>query len=116
MENHHMRLRGKVITPGLSRMKRLLVNDVLNQLGEITFWHKLLDWFDLEFVGGDYKTLAQKADKQAYGASLIIRGVSYFPPLSASVQVPTIGFLQEILAGRKRSMQAEVIKSCVKVV
>ncbi|OGL25188.1 hypothetical protein A2884_02285 [Candidatus Saccharibacteria bacterium RIFCSPHIGHO2_01_FULL_48_12] len=97
-------------------MKRLLVNDTLNSLGERTLWNKLQDWFDLEFVCGDYMTLAAVADKKAVDASLIIRSASWFPPIPASQNVPTIGLLQEILAGKLRAVQDDIINSCTKVV
>ena len=102
-------------------MRRLLVNDALNQLGEHTFWDDLREWFDMDFQGGDYSGLAQAADTTANYAvlpagkerfDLIIRNATWFPPLDASKQVPTISLLQDIATeGPLRTMQEAVIKS-----
>ena len=99
-------------------MKRLLVNDYLTTIpGTRTFWHDLQDWFDMEFVGGDYGTLAEIADAQAQDATLIIRNASWFPPMKASDKVPTISLLQDILTeGPQRRLQDEVMLSTTHVV
>jgi hypothetical protein len=98
-------------------MRRLLVNDALNQLGERTFWNDLQEWFKMEFIGGDYATLATVADSLAggSGATLVVRNATYFPPLKT--QVPTISLLQDIIPeGPVREVQGAVIKSSTAVV
>lgn len=102
-------------------MRRLLVNDALSQLGEVTFWHRLRDWFGMEFVGGDYATLANVAKAAIephldtslgvqYPPSLIIRNATWFPPID--VKTSTISLLQDIVAeGPVREMQEGVIRS-----
>ena len=99
-------------------MRRLLVNDQLTSIpGTRTFWHDLQGWFGCEFVGGDYATLAETADAQAEGASLIIRNATYFGPLKASERVPTISLLQDIISeGPQREMQEAVLASSTVVV
>ena len=62
----------------------------------------------MEFVGGDYATLAAKAKDAAKDASLIVRNATWFPPIEADV--PTISLLQDIIAdGPQREMQEAVI-------
>lgn len=97
-------------------MRRLLVNDCLTCIpGTRTFWHDLQDWFKLEFVGGDYGTLAETASGKATDATLIIRNATWFPPIEA--KVPTISLLQDImLVGPGRTMQEAVAKSSRAVV
>lgn len=92
-------------------MRRLLVNDMLSALPDHrTFWDDLRDWFDCEFVGGDYSILAAEADKKSGGASLIIRNASWFPPIPG--KIPTISLLQDIaLDGPMREMQCDVIRT-----
>ena len=114
-------------------MRRLLVNDALNQLGEHTFWNDLQEWFGCEFVGGAYSLLPVLADRAAgmldynpetgiaHGllipASLVIRNASWFGPMSASHNVPTISLLQDIFTdGPLREMQQAVIDGCTTVV
>ena len=47
-------------------MRRLLVNDMLSALPDHrTFWHDLQEWFDMEFVGGEFPRLAELATLQA---------------------------------------------------
>ena len=95
-------------------MKRLLVNDALTQIeGTKTFWHDLQEWFDMEFLGGDYATLAEVAS--AHHPFLIIRNASYFGPIQSDV--PTISLLQDIFPdGESRTMQQKVIESSQAVV
>lgn len=96
-------------------MRRLLVNDQLSAMAHRTFWHDLLEWFDMEFHGGDFASLADLPED--LNADLIVRNASYFGPLKASNETPTIGILQDIFdesPGRK--MQEEVIDSCWRVV
>jgi len=97
-------------------VRRLLVNDMLSALPDHrTFWDDLRDWFDCEFVGGDYSILAAEADKKSGGASLIIRNASWFPPIPG--KIPTISLLQDIaLEGPMREMQEAVIASSCAVV
>jgi glycosyltransferase involved in cell wall biosynthesis len=102
-------------------MRRLLVNDALNQLGEHTFWNDLVEWFGMEFVGGDYATLADAAYRYAVykvadePTSLIVRNATWFPPIKSDV--PTISLLQDIIPdGEMRKMQEAVIKSSAAVV
>jgi len=91
-------------------MRRLLVNDALNQLGEVTFWNLLQEWFGMEFVGGDYGTLAETVRAVCDDADLIVRNATWFPPIQT--QAPTISLLQDIIAeGQQREMQEAVIKS-----
>lgn len=105
-------------------MKRLLVNDAMNQLGETTFWTLLKDWFGMEFIGGDYATLAKKAEEaiQPNNQSLIVRNGSYFGPIMvdpvyASSFVPTISIIQDIFTeGSAREMQKAVMASSSMVV
>jgi glycosyltransferase involved in cell wall biosynthesis len=105
-------------------MRRLLVNDALGQLGEVTFWHLLQDWFGMEFCGGNFSTLQLLADTDAATESLalgvpslIVRNCSYFPPMVSSKRVPTISLLQDIFTeGEARFMQQEVIQSSKTVV
>ena len=54
-------------------MRRLLVNDALNQLGEHTFWNDLQEWFDMEFLGGPFDTLHELSLTTTEPVSLIIR-------------------------------------------
>jgi hypothetical protein len=84
-------------------MTRLLVNDVLTCIpGTRTFWSDLVEWFDMEFWGGDYAHLDEKVTTRATLAepSLIIRNASYFGPLEASNHIPTISLLQDIPRSR----------------
>jgi len=99
-------------------VRRLLINDCLSVLqGHRTFWHDLQEWFSAEFAGGDYAKLAENADSAADGAALIIRNASYFGPLKASGQVPTISLLQDIFeVGQPRTTQEHVIASSRRVV
>lgn len=103
-------------------MKRLLVNDMLSALpGHRTFWNDLQDWFGCEFVGGDYQLLSDLAEAKACDCldpcSLIIRNASYFPPIPASKEVPTIGLVQDIFTeGPAREMQEAVMRSSKAVV
>jgi hypothetical protein len=99
-------------------MRRLLVNDALGQLGEVTFWHLLKEWFGCEFVGAQYERLAQAANIHALAnepqgwpdASLIIRNASYFGPIKASERIPTISLLQDIFPeGPQKDMQEQVM-------
>lgn len=98
-------------------MRRLLVNDALNQLGEHTFWNDLQEWFGMDFIGGDYSTLADKASiaiscgkLEGKPTSLIVRNSSWFPPIKTDV--PTISLLQDIFAeGPLRKMQEAVLAS-----
>ena len=95
-------------------MKRLLVNDCLSTLGEVTFWHRLCDWFGMEFVGGDYATLAEKAGDVARNgpADLIIRNATWFGPMPESGRIPTIALLQDISPdGETRKMQESVART-----
>lgn len=95
--------------------RRLLVNDALSQLGERTFWRLLMEWFGMEFVGGDYATLAEKAKVAAKDASLIARNATWFPPIEAAC--PQVSLLQDISPdGETRKMQEAVIKSSAAVV
>ena len=105
-------------------MTRLLVNDCLTTIpGTRTFWSDLQDWFGMEFVGGDYSTLAEAAtshtsivdDPDAIKASLIVRNATWFPPIKTDI--PTISLLQDIITeGAQREMQEAVIKSSSAVV
>src|SRR3990167_5102838 len=96
-------------------MRRLLVNDALNQLGEVTFWNLLQEWFGMEFVGGDYGTLAETVRAVCDDADLIVRNATWFPPIQT--QAPTISLLQDIIPeGPQREMQETVIKSSYVVV
>jgi hypothetical protein len=97
-------------------MKRLLVNDALNQLGEHTFWNDLQEWFGMEFVGGDYATLAMVAaaqasivdDPGAVSTSLIVRNATWFPLIKTAC--PQIALLQDIIPkGPLREMQEAVL-------
>lgn len=112
-------------------MRRLLVNDALNQLGEHTFWDDLVEWFGMEFVGGDYATLATEAadaieffnPDDGYAGddpyTLIVRNATWFPPIEVRerMRTPTISLLQDILPdGETRKMQEAVIKSSASVV
>ena len=102
-------------------MRRLLVNDLLTVGGERTFWHDLQEWFDCQFIGGEFATLADKVaannpnhplDDVQDEVSLIIRNASYFPPLEASAKIPTISLLQDIFTeGPAREMQEVVMRS-----
>src|SRR5687767_7204959 len=107
--------------------RRLLVNDVESCIpGTRTFWTDLREWFGMEFVGGEYATLANLVDGMMFEhdpdepeetpPSLIIRNASWFPPLKASERVPTISLLQDILEGDGRKMQEAVIASSVATV
>jgi glycosyltransferase involved in cell wall biosynthesis len=92
-------------------MRRLLVNDMLTSIpGTKTFWHDLIEWFAMDFVGGDYSTLAEDAAEQIAGdGSLIIRNASWFPPIETPV--PQISLLQDIFEeGPAREMQMSVIR------
>ena len=92
-------------------VRRLLVNDMLSALPDHrTFWNDLQDWFDMEFVDGEYKDLTDIAQmecgiideweniktgvKETHRPSLIIRNASYFGPLKTVI--PTISLLQDI--------------------
>ena len=98
-------------------MKRLLVNDALNQLGEVTFWNLLHEWFSMQPVLAPYEGLAHFADTWPEPASLIVRNATYFPALELSKTVPTISLLQDIIADRPmREMQIETIRSSRAVV
>jgi len=109
-------------------MRRLLVNDALNQLGEHTFWNDLVEWFDMEFVGGDYNTLAVEADERldfflqdGYAGDdwprVVVRNATWFPSMNHSKRVPTISLLQDIMPdGEMRNMQDAVISSSRAVV
>ena len=88
----------------------------MNQLGEHTFWNDLQDWFSMTFVGAPYDTLADEADKEAAGASLIVRNASWFGPMKASAMVPTIGLIQDIMEGPGRVTQEIVARTCRRVV
>lgn len=101
---------------GAAQVRRLLVNDALSQLGEITFWHRLQEWTGAKFIGGDYQLLPDAVDAEIAGisgetgASLIIRNATYFPPIRSSGHVPTISLLQDIVAeGPVREMQQQVL-------
>ncbi len=109
-----------VIFTGL-QMKRLLVNDVLTCIpGTKTFWHDLEEWFSMQFIRDAYATLVDTVDKQAEGATLIIRNASYFGPLKVSggpLWIPTISILQDIFPeGPQRKMQDEVINHSCQVI
>ena len=75
----------------------------------------------MEFVGGDYATLAEKAlgiilDTSGAIAdqapSVIIRNASWFPPMDSPADIPTISLLQDIIAdGPQREMQEAVLAS-----
>lgn len=90
-------------------MKRLLVNDMLTAIpGTRTFWHELQDWFDMEFVGGDFLKLADV--EMPDDATLIIRNGTWFGKLNT--KAPTISLIQDIFEdGPVREMQEVVIKS-----
>lgn len=76
-------------------MRRLLVNDALNQLGEVTIWNRLQEWFGCEFVGSDFAALEivvetmleqeSKISSNLEKPSLIIRNATWFPPIKASI-------------------------------
>ena len=73
----------------------------------------------MEFVGGDYATLAETAGDVARNgpADLIVRNATWFPPMTESGRVPTISLLQDIITdGPQREMQEAVIKSSASVV
>lgn len=98
-------------------MRRLVVNDARNQLGEHTFWDDLCEWLNAEFVGSDYSTLAEFAESyiKLERAPLLVRNATFFPPINTNV--PTISLLQDIVPdGPLRSMQEAVIKSSRAVV
>jgi glycosyltransferase involved in cell wall biosynthesis len=103
-------------------VRRLLVNDALGQLGEVTFWHLLQEWFGMNFVGTTYDRLPEMVDyhireKCPDGVSLIIRNASYFGPIKASETIPTISLLQDIFTdGPSWDMQVKVIASSRAVV
>lgn len=96
-------------------MRRLLVNDSISQLGEVTFWSLLKDWFSMEFVGGEFgEGLLDKiqASVAGPGPSTVIRNASY---MGARLLYDTkqICLLQDIFEnGPARKMQDEVIVSC----
>jgi glycosyltransferase involved in cell wall biosynthesis len=92
-------------------VRRLLVNDQLTAIpGTRTFWHDLQEWFDMEFMGGDYSSLAAKFSP-GLKADLIIRNATWFGPLAPSVSIPTISLLQDIFeGGPQREMQKSVLK------
>jgi glycosyltransferase involved in cell wall biosynthesis len=105
-------------------MRRLLVNDQLSALPDHrTFWHDLMEWFDMEFAGADFGGLVKEADERidfflqdGYAGDdiprLIIRNATWFGPLKASATVPTISLLQDIITeGPQRHMQLAVIAS-----
>ena len=100
-------------------VRRLLVNDALNQIGERTFWHDLQEWFGMDFVGAPFETLTGHADALALEGtvSLIVRNASYFAPLKASATIPTISLLQDVFSeGPIREMQIRVAESSREVV
>jgi hypothetical protein len=103
---------------GAETLKRLLVNDCMSALPDHrTFWHDLAEWFDMEFVGGDYSALAEYHGEDAANVSLIIRNASWFGPMVKFADVPTISLLQDIATeGPMRAMQVAVIQSSTKVV
>lgn len=90
-------------------MRRLLVNDCLTTIpGTRTFWHDLQEWFQMEFVGGDYSTLADKASVPAVDdATLVIRNSAYFPPFESRCK--QICLVQDILDGAARKIQDAVL-------
>ena len=89
-------------------MRRLLVNDALNQLGEHTFWNDLQEWFDMEFLGGPFDTLHELSPTTTEPVSLIIRNGTYFPPLK-NYSSPTVALIQDIaITGSIRDMQSAV--------
>ena len=68
----------------------------------------------MEFVGGDFSTLA---DFEFPDAELIIRNATYFPPLLNIKNVPIISILQDIMEdGPQRKMQEEVMASSTAIV
>lgn len=98
-------------------MKRLLVNDCLSALPEHrTFWNDLQEWFGMDFVGGDYATLADTVGALPL-PPLIVRNATWFPPITGSDPTPTISLLQDIFTeGPQREMQEAVIRSSEAVV
>ena len=99
---------------------RLLVNDALNQLGEVTLWNRLMEWFDMKFVAVPFNQtfgnrivlppIADTPNAASVDASLVIRNATYMPPIETSV--PTISLLQDIIIdGPMREMQEAVIAS-----
>lgn len=95
-------------------MKRLIVNDQRNTLGERTFWDLLCEWFGAEFVGGPYDKLADLVALRE-NASLIIRNGTWFKPINHPA--PQIALLQDIiLDGEVRKMQEAVCQSARVVV
>ena len=95
-------------------MKRLLVNDYLSALANHrTFWNDLMDWFDMEFLGGEYADLAKNAGFLEW--DLIVRNGSYFGPIESAA--PQISLIQDIFTeGPAQKMQKEVIVSSAAVV
>ena len=96
--------------------KRLLVNDCLSALPDHrTFWHDLMEWFDMEFADGDYKDLKHAVESGRPDATLIVRNATWFPPIISSA--PQISLLQDIFAdGPVREMQDAVIASSARTV
>ena len=84
---------------------RYLVNDLMTCIpGTRTFWHDLVDWFGLNFVGGAYEKLAVEASRQIpKDATLVIRNATYFGPLETDA--PTISLVQDIVEGEARKIQ-----------
>lgn len=96
-------------------MKRLVVNDALSQIpGSKTLWHLLCEWFNAEFIAGDYSQLAAIAGAAAQDATLVIRNCSYFGPIETTA--PQIGILQDIFPQQDRAHQVEVLQTCRAVV
>jgi len=101
----------------VNRTKRILVNDTMATLNHRTLWHDLLEWFDMEFHGGSFPSLAESCDKELKDATLIIRNGSYFGPLEISSEVPTISLLQDIFdSGPAKKMQEHVLASSTYIV
>lgn len=97
-------------------VRRLLVNDCLSALPDHrTFWHDLMEWFDMEFVDGDYKDLKHAVESGRPDATLIVRNATWFPPITSPA--PQISLLQDIFSdGPAREMQDAVIASSARVV
>jgi hypothetical protein len=86
--------------------------------GHRTFWNDLKEWFDMEFVGGEYGHLAEIAERASWVEAdakevpLLIRNASWFQPIRSIVPLPTISLLQDIFEeGPAREMQEAVIRS-----
>ena len=71
----------------------------------------MVEWFDMTFIGGDYRYLAARAEGYAAsGASVIVRNASYFRSIVTGV--PQISMLQDInLSGYIREVQDAVLAS-----